>query len=94
MTPIVGNALVGPASHVQNNSPDHGRVKVCHLSQNFSTQITSREYFSVFWTDLHPNGPSWGLIEHLGCQSLKERFFRDTLYLFIISHKKKVPQGP
>ena len=74
MTPIVCNALVGPASHVQNNSPDHGRVKVCHLSQNFSTQITSREYFSVFWTDLHPNGPSWGLIEHLGCQSLKERF--------------------
>ena len=74
MTPIVGNALVGPASHVQNNSPDHGRVKVCHLSQNFSTQITSREYFSVFWTDLHPNGPSWGLIEHLECQSLKERF--------------------
>ena len=86
MTPIVGNALVGPASHVQNNSPDHGRVKVCHLSQNFSTQITSREYFSVFWTDLHPNGPSWGLIEHLGCQSLKERFFRDTLYdLFFLA---------
>ena len=85
MTPIVGNALVGPASHVQNNSPDHGRVKVCHLSQNFSTQITSREYFSVFWTDLHPNGPSWGLIEHLGCQSLKERFFRDTLYLLLDS---------
>ena len=86
VTPIVGNALVGPASHVQNNSPDHGRVKVCHLSQNFSTQITSREYFSVFWTDLHPNGPSWGLIEHLGCQSLKERFFRDTLYDWGILH--------
>ena len=59
-------------------------VKVCHLSQNFSTQITSREYFSVFWTDLHPNGPSWGLIEHLECQSLKERYFRDTLYFLLI----------
>ena len=43
--------------------------------------VTSREYFTVCWSDLYPYGPSWGLIEHLGCQSLEERFFRDTLYL-------------
>ena len=36
-----------------------------------------------FLHEVFPNGPSWGLIEHLGCQSLKERFFRDTLYYSI-----------
>ena len=48
--------------------------RLASRAARFSTQITSREHFTVFWTDLHPYGPSWGLIEHLGCQSLKGRF--------------------
>ena len=77
MTPIVGNALVGPASHVQNNSPDHGRVKVCHLSQNFCTQISDlksqvESIFQCFGLILMD--PLGALLNTLGANLLKSVF--------------------
>ena len=50
------------------------------LSQNFSTQITSTEYFTVFWTDLHPYGPPWDFIQHLGCQKSGKRVLNLILF--------------
>ena len=68
VTPIVGNALVGPASHVQYCPPDHCRVKVRHLASQVGLKGSQ-----VCWprcVNLH-NGMGWDKISVLVSPPLK-----------------------